>query len=258
VGAEPVTGDAVSGEGLEEALAGVELAYYLIHSMGRGGDPSEDFAARDRQAARNFGRAARAAGVRRIVYLGGLESSSDVSSHHLDSRHETAEILSDFVPELVHARAAMIIGGQSASFAMLSALVHRLPVMVTPRWIDTRTQPIAVRDVIEALAALGEREEPVPEAQLGGGDVLTYREMMARFARVVDRRPPAIVKVPVLSPRLSSYWVGFVTPVETALVRPLVDGLRSEMIVRTPPPCGINDSPLGFEDGVRAALAETT
>jgi uncharacterized protein YbjT (DUF2867 family) len=256
--AEIVRGDVLSGEGLAEALDGVALAYYLIHSMGRGHRKRADFAARDRQAARNFGRAARAAGVRRVVYLGGLPSNNDDSSHHLDSRHETAETLRDLVPELVHARAAMVLGGRSASFEMLHALVTRLPVMITPRWIDVRSQPIAIDDVVCALAELGERDEPLDEVQLGGDEVLTYREMMLRFAEVIGRRPPTIVKVPILSPRLSSYWVGLVTPVETGLVRPLVDGLRSEMIVQTPPPCGINDSPLGFADGVRAALAEAS
>ena len=255
-GAEAVKGDAVSGDGLDEALDGVEVAFYLIHSMGRGADKGADFAARDREAARNFGRAAKRAGVRRIIYLGGLPSSNGDSSHHLDSRDETAEILRDFVPELVYARAAMVLGGESASFEMLHALVTRLPVMITPRWVDIRSQPISIEDVIQALAALAERDEYVREAHLGGADVLTYREMMQRFAGAMDRRPPAIWKTPVLSPSLSSHWVGLVTPVETGLARPLVDGLRSEMIVQTPPPCGINDSPLGFEAGVHAALKE--
>jgi uncharacterized protein YbjT (DUF2867 family) len=255
-GAEAMKGDAVSGEGLDEALDGVEVAFYLIHSMGRGASEDEDFAARDRTAARNFGRAAKRAGVRRIVYLGGLPSNNGDSSHHLDSRDETAEILRDFVPELSYARAAMVLGGESASFEMLHALVTRLPVMITPKWVDVRSQPISIEDVIEALAALAERDEYVPEAHLGGADVLTYREMMKRFADAMDGRRPKIWKTPVLSPSLSSHWVGLVTPVETGLARPLVDGLRSEMIVQTPPPCGINDSPLGFEDGVRAALKE--
>lgn len=255
-GAEAVAGDAVSGEGLDEALEGVEVAFYLIHSMGRGADKDTDFAARDREAARNFGRAAKRAGVRRIVYLGGLPSSNGDSSHHLDSRDETAEILRDFVPELSYARAAMVLGGESASFEMLRALVTRLPVMITPRWVDIRSQPISIEDVIAALAALAERDEVVHEAHLGGADVVTYREMMERFADVMDRRRPKIYKTPVLSPSLSSYWVGLITPVEVGLARPLVDGLRSEMIVQTAPPSGINDFPLGFEDGVRAALKE--
>ena len=151
-------------------------------------------------------------------------------------------------------RAAMIIGQGSASFEMLRHLVTRLPVMITPRWVDTRSQPVAVDDVVRALADVAELEDAAGEVQLGGPEVLTYREMMARAARVLGRRPPAVVKVPVLSPRLSSYWVSLVTPVETGLVRPLVDGMKSETVVETRPPAGINERPLGFEDAVRAAL----
>ena len=152
-------------------------------------------------------------------------------------------------------RAAMIIGQGSASFEMLRHLVSRLPVMVTPRWVDTRSQPVAVDDVVKALADVAERDDAPGEVQLGGADVLTYREMMVAHA------PPssgaarrASSRVPVLSPRLSSHWVSLVTPVETGLVRPLVDGLKSEMVVEQRPPAGINDRPLGFEDAVRAAL----
>ena len=137
---------------------------------------------------------------------------------------------------------------------MLRHLVGRLPLMITPRWVDTRSQPVAVSDVVKALADVAERDDPPAEIQLGGADVLTYREMMVRAAGVLGRRAPSIVTVPVLSPRLSSHWVSLVTPVETALVRPLVDGLKSEMVVEQRPPAGINDRPLGFEDAVRAAL----
>jgi uncharacterized protein YbjT (DUF2867 family) len=242
-------GDAITGRGLAAALDGCSTAYYLIHSMGRGG--SGDFAARDREAAANFGEAARTAAVGRVIYLGGL---GDEDSEHLRSRLEVAELLRQRVPYLVHVRAAMIIGPGSASFVMLRALVERLPVMVCPRWIDTRTQPIASRDVVAALASAGDAAQPPEELQLGGADVLTYREMMGRTAAVLGRRRPRIVKVPVLTPRLSSYWVALVTPVETGLVRPLVDGLGSEMVVTEPPPPGINDQPLGFDDAVRAAL----
>jgi uncharacterized protein YbjT (DUF2867 family) len=127
--------------------------------------------------------------------------------------------------------------------------------MITPRWVETRTQPVASSDVIRALADLGEREDAPDEVQLGGADVLTYREMMRRTAAALGRRPPLIVTVPVLSPRLSSYWVALFTPVHVGLVRPLVDGLGSEMVVSVPPPPGINDDPLGFDDAVRSALA---
>jgi uncharacterized protein YbjT (DUF2867 family) len=247
--------DAVSGAGLAEALAGCRTAYYLIHSMGRGSGPSADFARRDREAAVNFGEAARDAGVERVVYLGGLGPVEDESSVHLRSRHEVAELLRQRAPGFVYVRAAMIIGAGSASFEMLRHLTSRLPVMITPRWLDTRTQPIAIGDVVRALADLAEVADAPPEVQLGGADVLTYREMIARTAAVLGRRSPLVLKVPVLTPRLSSYWVALVTPVEAGLVRPLVDGLKSEMVVESPPAHGINAGAMGFDDAVRAALA---
>lgn len=179
------------------------------------------------------------------------------TSEHLRSREEVAAILARHVPELVHVRAAMVIGAGGASFEMLRALVRRLPAMICPRWIDTRTQPIAVDDVVAALRRLRDHpfEAGVTDVELGGPEVLTYREMMARTARAMGRRPPLIVRVPVLTPRLSSYWVQLVTPVDAGLVRPLIDGLREEMVVRTPPPAGINDAPMGFDAAVRSALA---
>jgi uncharacterized protein YbjT (DUF2867 family) len=147
----------------------------------------------------------------------------------------------------------MVIGPGSASFDMLRHLVERLPLMLAPRWVDTRTQPIALRDMVAALADLAERDEVPSEVQLGGADVLTYREMMLRAAAVMGRRR-LIVGVPVLTPRLSSYWVSLFTPIDTGIIRPLVDGLSAEMVVEQEPPSGINDDPLGFEDAVRAAL----
>ena len=149
-GVELRKGDAVKGEGLAEALLGVRTAYYLIHSMGRGASPSEDFAARDRAAAVNFGEAASAAGVERVVYLGGLGPTGPGASLHLRSRHEVAELLRQRVPELVYVRAAMIIGRGSASFEMLRHLVTRLPVMITPRWVDARSQPVGLDDAMRA------------------------------------------------------------------------------------------------------------
>jgi uncharacterized protein YbjT (DUF2867 family) len=240
-------GDVLSGEGLPEALDGARTAYYLVHSMGAAGD----FAAKDRQAAVNFAEAAAQAGVERVVYLGGLGSSD---SEHLRSRHEVAGLLRARVP-LVYVRAAMIIGPGSASYDILAYLVRRLPVMIVPRWLDTRTQPVALADVIDALIDVAERDDAPEEVQLGGADVLTYREMMRRAAPLMGRRPPVVVRVPVLTPRLSSYWVALVTPVSYGLIRPLIDGLGAEMVVEQAPPPGINDAPLGFDDAVRAALA---
>ncbi len=249
--ARVVRGDVLTGAGLPDALDGAQVAYYLVHSMGRGA--SGDFAENDRNAAATFSAAARTAGLQRLIYLGGLEAPGPGSAH-LRSREEVAHGLTDAASEVVHARAAMVIGSGSASFLMLRQLVQRLPAMVGPKWIDTRTQPIAARDVTGALARLATFPAPPADVELGGADVLTYREMMRRFAILQGRRPPLIVPVPVLSPRLSSYWIRFVTSVEPALARPLVDGLSEELLVRTPPPAGINDDPLGFDAAVRAAL----
>ena len=252
-GIEIVEGDVLSGSGLDEALAETDVAYYLIHSMGR--SPG-DFELNDRIGARNFAQAAERAGVRRIVYLGGLPPSGGGSAH-LSSRAEVAEILASAVPEPVHARAAMVIGADSASFTMLSQLVHRLPLMVGPKWIDTRTQPIASDDVTSSLATLASFQSPPEDVELGGAEIVSYRQMMDRFARIEGRREPLIIPVPVLSPRLSSYWVRFVTSVEPALARPLIDGLKEEMIVRTPPPAGINDDPMNFDQAVEQAMQES-
>ena len=187
-----------------------------------------------------------------MIYLGGL--GDDTTSEHLRSRHEVAVLLRERVPEFVYVRAAMIVGEGSASFEMLRHLVRRLPVMIAPRWLDTRTQPIAIGDVARALADLAERPEVPGEVQLGGADALSYRDMIRRTASVLGRRSPVVIRVPLLTPRLSSYWVALVTPVDVGLVRPLVDGLREEMVVRDAPPAGINDAPLGFDDAVRAAV----
>jgi uncharacterized protein YbjT (DUF2867 family) len=246
--AEIVQGDVVSGDGVADALRGIDVAYYLVHSMGAGGD---DFAQRDRTAASGFARAAKAAGVGRIVYLGGLEGAV---SEHLRSRAEVADVLDQEGPPVVHVRAAMVIGAGSASFQILERLVRRLPLMVTPRWIDTRSQPVAIADVVDTLARLATYADPPGEVQLGGAEVLTYREMMHRLARALDRRAPLVVPTPFLSPGLSSYWVAAVSGQPLGLVRPLVAGLSAEMLVHEPPPPGLNDAPLGFDDAVRAAV----
>ena len=241
-------GDVLSGQGLPEALAGVDVAYYLVHSMGSGGD----FAAKDREAAVNFAVAAEDAGVGRVVYLGGLGAED---SEHLQSRHEVANLLrARLGSKVVYVRAAMIVGPGSASYDILEHLIKRLPVMIVPKWLDTKTQPIALSDVIKTLADLARVDDAPDEVQLGGADVLSYREMMARAAPLMGRRPPTVIRVPVLTPRLSSYWVALVTPVQFGLIKPLVDGLGAEMLVDTPPPPGLNDHPLSFDDAVREAL----
>jgi uncharacterized protein YbjT (DUF2867 family) len=243
----PVKGDVSDADSLRDALDGVDVAYYLVHSM-----EGKDFAERDRRGARNFATAAKAAGVERVIYLGGLGQNAE--SEHLRSREEVAEILRAEGPRLVHVRAAMVIGEGSASFIMLAKLVERLPAMITPQWLNTRTQPVAIKDAVETLAALATYEDPPEEVELGGADVLTYKEMLQTYAEIKGLRKRPIVTVPVLTPKLSSYWVTLVTPVDGALARPLVEGLSAEMLVEHQPPAGLNDHPMGFEEAVRAAL----
>jgi uncharacterized protein YbjT (DUF2867 family) len=243
-------GDALSGDGLDEALDGCRTAYYLIHSMG--GD-DQDFAARDRDAARTFATAAKRAGVERVIYLGGL-GGDESQSAHLRSRNEVAGVLAEHGPPLVHVRAAMVIGTGSASFEIVRHLVDRLPLMIAPRWVETRTQPVAIADAVRALIAVAETDEVPAEVQLGGADVLTYREMMSRYATLAGRRRRVLLKVPMFTPRLSSYWVALVTPVDLGVIQPLVEGLGQEMLVTDPPPPGLNDAPMGFDAAVGAAL----
>ncbi|MDO9354983.1 MAG: NAD(P)H-binding protein [Solirubrobacteraceae bacterium] len=251
---EIVKGDVFKGEGLDDALAGVDVAYYLVHAMGRGN--TGDFEQLDRDGATAFGKAAKRAGVRRIVYLGGLDGEGAAKSHHLQSRAEVAKLLEGSVPEFVHARAAMVVDADSQSFVILRNLVKRLPVMVCPQWVNTRSQPIAARDVISALRALGELDGVTGDVQLGGAESHTYRELMLITAEAVGRKSPRMVPVPFMTPRLSSLWVSLVGGVEYPLVRPLVEGLRAEMIVTEPPPPGVNDNPLTFRQAVDEALAK--
>ncbi|HXR59799.1 MAG TPA: NAD(P)H-binding protein [Solirubrobacterales bacterium] len=225
-GCEVRRADALEPESLGPALDGVEVAYYLVHSMGRGSDG--DFAERDHRAARNFAAAAAAAGVKRIVYLGGLGEGSK----HLDSRHATAETLREGEVPVAYFRAAAVIGTGSESFRTVFYLVRRLPLMVTPRWVTTRTQPVAVADAVDALAAAADLDLPLDrEVQLGGPDVTTYGGMIDELARALGRRPPLRITVPVLSPHLSSLWIGLVTPVDAGVAKPLIEGLSTETVV---------------------------
>jgi uncharacterized protein YbjT (DUF2867 family) len=225
-GCEVRKADVLEPESLGPALEGAAVAYYLVHSMGRGSDG--DFAARDHEAAENFAAAAATAGVKRIVYLGGLGEGSK----HLDSRHATAETLRQGEVPVSYFRAAAVLGAGSESFRTVFYLVRRLPVMVTPRWVATRTQPVAIGDVVACLAAASDLGRPVDrEIQIGGPEVTTYGGIIDELARALGRRPPLRIVVPVLTPRLSSLWIGLVTPVDAGVAKPLIEGLSTETVV---------------------------
>lgn len=225
-GCEVIQADVLEPETLGPALEGADVAYYLVHSMGRGSDG--DFAERDKQGAKNFAAAATAAGVKRIVYLGGLGEGSK----HLDSRHATAEVLREGEVPVAYFRAAAVIGAGSESFRTVFYLVRRLPVMVTPRWVRTRTQPVAAADAVAYLAGASDLGLAADrEIQIGGPDVTTYGGMIDELARALGRSRPLRITVPVLTPRLSSLWIGLVTPVDVGVARPLIEGLSTETVV---------------------------
>ena len=253
-GAELHEGDVLDANSLRGAGEGVDVAYYLVHGMGRGSD--DDFAEREREAARNFARMATDEGVGRVVYLGGLGENPD--SQHLRSRAETAEILAEHGPPLTYVRAAMVVGAQSESYKTLRYLVHRLPVMIAPKWLETPTQPVAVDDAVAYLAGAADvPESEGREVQIGGPEVVSYGEMLDRMAVALDRRPRPKIKVPLLSPRLSSYWIGLVTPVDAGVARPLVEGLSTETVVTDPSGSELFDiEPTGLDEALRLALAE--
>ncbi|WP_084958018.1 SDR family oxidoreductase [Thermoactinospora rubra] len=249
-----VEADARDPEATRAALEGVEVAYYLIHTMAQG----RDFAAVDREAARSFAAAAAAAGVRRIVYLGGL-SAGPTFSPHMRSRGEVADIFLDGAVPAVVLRAAVIIGSGSASFEMLRYLTERLPVMTTPRWVSSLTQPIAVRDVLRYLVVwAGLPDEVNRSFDIGGPDVLSYAGMMQGYAEIAGLPRRVIIPVPLLSPWLSSHWVGLVTPVPASIARPLVESLRGQATCHEhdiaayvpDPPGGL----IGFRQAVSLAL----
>lgn len=232
---EAVRGDVMQPESLTAALQGIEVAYYLIHSM----EAEVDFEKKDLEAARNFSQAAQRAGVRQIVYLGGLGDPGADLSPHLRSRQETGDALRSGGVPVTEFRAAVIVGSGSLSFEMIRALTERLPVMICPRWVYTRTQPIAITNVLDYLVRVLE----VPEAtgkilEIGGTDILTYGEMMMGYARA-RRLRRLLIPVPVLTPRLSSYWLHLVTPVEASVGRHLIESLRNEVVVRDPAARGL-------------------
>lgn len=252
-GAEVVPGNVLRQPNLREALEGVETAYYLVHSMGRGGEG--DFADQDRVGAENFAEVAAEQGVKQIVYLGGL---SDSGSKHLESRHATAEYLGSTGVPVTYFRAAAVIGAGSESFRTLYYLVKRLPVMVTPKWVNHRTQPIAIRDVIEFLCEAPKvRKARGRQIDIGGPDITTYGGMMDVLAKEMGLRRRLKVPVPLLTPKLSSHWIGFVTPVDTDVAKPLVEGLSVETIVKDHSGMDLFDIELTpMREAMRLALEE--
>ncbi|HET7754190.1 MAG TPA: SDR family oxidoreductase [Anaeromyxobacteraceae bacterium] len=250
---EAVRGDVLDPATLPQALTGVDAAYYLVHSMA-----GSSFEERDVVAAGNFGAAAKAAGVSRVIYLGGLGDDSDARlSRHLASRQSTGQRLREAGPPVTEFRAAVIVGAGSLSFELVRYLTERLPVMICPRWVVTRIQPIAIEDVIEYLA----RALDVPASadrivEIGGADVLTYRDMILGYARARGLRR-RLVSVPVLTPRLSSYWVHGVTPIPAQIARPLIEGLGAEVIVRDELARRLfpDVQPLPYAEALRKALA---
>ena len=226
-GARWVVADAATGEGVENAVDGAEVVYYFVHSLG-----SQDFEEQDRVAAETVSGAAARAGAQQIVYLGGLGADDPDASPHLRSRRETGERLALAGVPVTTLRAAMIVGKDSAAFETIKGLVKRLPVMITPTWVSTPTQPVALADVARYLAGVCGNEAARGEGyDVGGPEVMTYREMIERIARLLGRRP-LIVEVPVLTPYLSSLWLNLVTPVSASVARPLVEGLRNPTIAR--------------------------
>jgi uncharacterized protein YbjT (DUF2867 family) len=251
-GYEARLGDVTDAASLAGAGDGVEVAYYLVHAMAGGGD----FAARERRGAENFARMAKREGVERVVYLGGLGEPG--TSAHLRSRHETARVLAAEGPPLTYFRAAMVVGAASESYRTLRYLVRRLPVMIAPSWLQTDTQPIGIDAVVEYLRrAPAVAESRGREVQIGGPDVLTYAAMLDRMAIAMGKRPRRLVPVPFITPWLSSLWLGLVTPVDTSVARPLVEGLTTATVVTDPSgaePFAISPEP--FDETLRKALAE--
>jgi len=254
---EIAVGDATEVDDVRSSLRGVDVAYYLLHSIGTGGD----FADTERHIASTFADAAADAGVQRIVYLGGMVPEDEELSEHLRSREQVGNVLlSSGVPTAV-LQAGIVIGSGSASFEMLRYLTERLPVMVTPRWVHSRIQPIAVRDVLRYVVGCADLPHDVNRSfDIGGPDVLTYLEMMQGYAKVAELPRRRVLPVPVLSPWLSSHWVGLITPVPAALARPLVESLRNTVVAADhdiaryvpDPPDGL----IGYERSVELALTK--
>ena len=251
-GVRHVVADAASGDGVPAAVEGADVVYYLVHSLG-----APDFAEQDRAAAETVARAAAHAGVQQIVYLGGLGADQAGASAHLRSRRETGERLASAGVPVTNLRAAMIVGKGSAAFETILSLVKRLPVMITPSWVSTPTQPIALDDVARYLAGVCGNDAAYGEAfDTGGPEVMTYRQMIERIAGLLGRKP-TIIEVPVLTPYLSALWLNLVTPVSASVARPLVEGLRTPTVAREERIRRLLPLELTpFDDAARQALAQ--
>ena len=242
----------MDNQSLDAALAGVETAYYLVHLMAS----SADFEQKDREAAENFGSAAKQAGVKRIIYLGGLGDDTDPKlSPHLRSRHEVGEILRTSGMEAIEFRASVVVGAGSLSFDMIRSLTNRLPVMICPRWLATPTQPIAIDDVLAyLLAALDLPRGESRIFEIGGTDVVTYGDLIREYARQRGLHR-LLISVPVLTPYLSSLWLGLVTPANAEVGRHLIEGLKNPTIVRDKTALDVFDVlPMGIGEAIRRAL----
>ena len=247
-----VHGDVADPASLTAALAGVDAAYYLVHSL-----DSSDFEDKDAQAARNFAAACQAAGVEQIIYLGGLGRDDEELSPHLRSRREVEHLLAATDVPVTVLRAAVVVGHGGISWEITRQLVDHLPLMITPKWVDTRTQPIALPDVVRYLVGvLGVEKALGRTFEIGGPEVLRYVDMLRRAAKIKHKSMPRI-KVPLLTPRLSSYWLAFVTDVDTKTSRNLVDSMTTEVIVSDRSIEDVVPGPtMGYDDSVRLALQD--
>ena len=247
-------GDACHPARLGESLSGIDTAYYLIHSMAAGGQ----FSRRDVELAQGFAEVASSAGVRRIIYLGGLGEPGETLSEHLRSRHETGKALRSSGVPVTEFRAVVIVGAGSISFEMIRNLTERIPFMICPRWVFTRTQPIAIDDVLSYLVAALDRSDDADRiVEIGGADVLTYGKMIKGYAQIRGLKR-LLLPVPVLTPKLSSHWVHWTTPVPAVFARPLIEGLRSEVVVTNDDALKLfaKIRPVAYDQAIRSALDE--
>jgi uncharacterized protein YbjT (DUF2867 family) len=253
-GCELHEGDVTRAGTLRGAGEGTDIAYYLVHGMGRGS--SDDFEEGERRAAAAFAEMAKREGIGRIVYLGGL--GDEPGSKHLRSRHQTALVLRAAGPPLTYFRAAMVVGAGSESYKTLRYLVERLPAMIAPSWLKTKTQPIAIGDVLDYLAAAPRVSASAGgEVQIGGPDVLSYGDMLDRMAAALGKYRRPKLPVPFLTPLLSSLWIGLITPVDAGVARPLVEGLSTETVVTDPSGAALFDvEHTPFDEALREAIAE--